>query len=150
MNRYFEYALAPSTRSTYRSGLNSYSVFCKQLRASRFPLQEINLQLFVTSLATRVKYSTIKVYLSGIQYQSITLGFDTKISDMGKLYYVLRGIWRLQCNGSCQRLPITPQHLRDMITFIENSLFTSYDKAMWKGLILVAFFGLLRVSEYVC
>ena len=37
-----------------------------------------------------------------------------------------------------------------MITFIENSLFTSYDKAMWKGLILVAFFGLLRVSEYVC
>ena len=78
MNRYFEYALAPSTRSTYRSGLNSYSVFCKQLRVSRFPLQEINLQLFVTSLAARVKYSTIKVYLSGIQYQSITLGFDKK------------------------------------------------------------------------
>ena len=29
-------------------------------------------------------------------------------------------------------------------------MFSEHDKAMWKCLVLVAFFGLMRVSEYVC
>ena len=35
-----------------------------------------------------------------------------------------------------------------MINFINNSQFSQYNKALWKSLILTAFFGLLRVSEY--
>ena len=37
-----------------------------------------------------------------------------------------------------------------MVRFVENSLFSSHDKALWVSLILTAFFGLLRVSEYTC
>ena len=103
------------------------------------------------SLAARVKFSTIKVYLCGVQYESLIHGFYTKISSMCKLYYVLRGIRRLHPHfGSKQRLPITPSHLRDMNSFLQKSLFSNYDKAMWKCLMLTAFFGLLRVSEYTC
>ena len=35
-----------------------------------------------------------------------------------------------------------------MLQFIRESLFCEHDKKMWSCLILVAFFGLLRVSEY--
>ena len=49
-----------------------------------------------------------------------------------------------------KRLPITPLHLREMINFIERSFVSLHDKTMWHCLILPAFFGLLRVSEYTC
>ena len=151
MNLYLQSALSPSTRHTYCSGFKVYYTFCKQISQRTFPLKESILQLFVTSLAGRLKYSSIKVYLCGIQYQSIICGFQEKIATMGKLYYVMRGIRRVHSTGCVkQRLPITPSHLRDMISFVQNSLFSNYDKAMWKCLILLAFFGLLRVSEYVC
>ena len=151
MNLYLQSALSPSTRHTYCSGFKAYYTFCKQISQRTFPLKESILQLFVTSLAGRLKYSSIKVYLCGIQYQSIICGFQEKIAPMGKLYYVMRGIRRVHSTGRVkQRLPITPSHLRDMISFVQNSLFSNYDKAMWKCLILLAFFGLLRVSEYVC
>lgn len=152
MNQFFLLALAPTTRSTYRSGLRSYKLFCLQLSLVLFPLSELNLQLFVTSSASRVSYSTIKVYLCGIQYESIIRGYPEKISSMVKLYYVLRGIRRTQGSKwtKQKRLPITPSHLRSMLYYIHNSKFSSHDKAMWSCLILVAFFGLMRVSEYVC
>ena len=150
MNFYFEAALAPSTRSSYRSGLNRYILFCKRTYATPFPLAEIVLQLFVTSIANYVKFSTIKVYLCGIQYQSIVCGYSEKICAMPKLHYVMRGIRRSHPNNIIRRLPITPSHLREMIQFINESLFSDHDKALWAGLILIAFFGLLRVSEYTC
>ena len=150
MNFYFEAALAPNTRASYRSGLNRYIKFCRQTSALPFPLIQIVLQLFVTSLARQLKYVTIKVYLCGIQYESIILGHPEQISSMPKLHYVMRGIRRSHPSNSVQRLPITPSHLRDMVNFVHNCLFSDHDKAMWVSLILIAFFGLLRVSEYTC
>ena len=104
----------------------------------------------MTSLAKRVAYSTIKVYLCGVQYENLVCGFNNKISQMPRLYYVLRGIRRTQGSSwlKKKRLPITPGHLKTMLQFIRESLFCEHDKKMWSCLILVAFFGLLRVSEY--
>ncbi|XP_057310593.1 uncharacterized protein LOC130648557 [Hydractinia symbiolongicarpus] len=150
MNYLFDAALSPNTRLTYRSGLSSYRMFCHHASIRMFPLIESHLQLYVTFMSTRVKYATIKVYLCGIQYQSLICGFSEKIFDMGKLYYVMRGIRRTENVVSRQRLPITPSHLHEMLRFINNSCFSFCDKAMWRCLILFAFFGLLRVSEYVC
>ena len=152
MNTFFMAALAPTTRATYRSGLKAYRLFCGQMGFPLFPLEQYILQLFVTALALRLSFATIKVYLSGIQYESRILGFHESISSMNKLFYVLRGIKRTQGSKWLRkkRKPITPVHLRHMLDFIHNSLFTAHDKAMWKCLVLVAFFGLMRVSEYVC
>ena len=150
MNRYFLAALAPSTRRSYRSGLKSYKKFCQAVSVPYFPLVEQNLQLFVTSLAKRVSYATIKVYLCGVQYESLVLGFNSNISGMHKLYYVLRGVRRIQGPHwkKNKRLPITLSHLKTMLIFVYESSFCQHDKAMWACLILLAFFGLLRVSEY--
>ena len=107
MNFYFNAALAPSTRVTYRSSLNRYQKFCTQIHVPCFPLVELVLQLFVTSLAGNVKFSTIKVYLCGIQYQSIGCGYSENIFSMAKLFYVICGIRRSHPNNVIQRLPIT-------------------------------------------
>ena len=149
LNGYLSKALSANTRNTYRSGLLAYHRFCCQIQNKMFPLQEYYMQLFVTSLAGKVKYSTIKTYLSGIQYESITLGYSEKISHMARLYYTIRGIRRSHPDNRRQRLPITTKHLKAMLRFIKYSLFSPHDKAMWSALILLAFFGLLRVSEYV-
>lgn len=127
-------------------------MFCGQLGLPMFPLRQFNLQLFVTAFAQKVSSSTLKVYLSGIQYESRILGFKHNISAMPKLYYVLRGIKRIQGSkwGRKKRKPITLVHLHTILSFIEKSLFSEHDKAMWKCLVLMAFFGLMRVSEYVC
>ena len=60
-----------------------------------------------------------------------------------------RGVRRTQHRASRPlRQPITPNHLRSMVSFIAGTQFTLHDKAMWNAAILTAFFGLLRMSEY--
>lgn len=149
LNYYLSKAISGSTRNTYRSGLVAYHRFCCQLKIKMFPLQEYYLQLFVTSLAGKVKYSTIKTYLCGVQYESTISGFNDKIFSMSRLYYTIRGIRRSHPDDHRIRLPIKPKHLKLMLNYIHSSLFSEHDKAMWSALILLAFFGLLRVSEYV-
>ena len=97
MNLFFLSALAPTTQSTYRSGLRAYRMFCGQMGLPMFPLRRFNLQLFITAFALQKEsFFILKVYLSGIQYESRILGFKHNISAMPKLYYVLRGIKRTQ------------------------------------------------------
>ncbi|XP_057316866.1 uncharacterized protein LOC130657895 [Hydractinia symbiolongicarpus] len=146
---YFTAAPAPNTRRTYLSGHRSYVRFCKSLHIAPYPAVERTLQLYVTFQARHVTYNTIKVYLSAIQYQSVVLGFSTQIYTMRRLYYVVGGIRRSHPHQRLRRLPITPVHLRDMLRFVGQSGFKPIDKLMWRALILLAFFGHLRVSEYV-
>ena len=114
-----------------------------------FPLEEHTLQLYVCSVADKLKYSSIKVYLCGVQYESVVRGYKNRMVNMSRLYYVLRGIRKSHPSNVIRRKPITIQHLHHMIKFINNSQFRRRDKALWKCLILMAFFALLRVSEYV-
>ena len=86
------FALAPSTHSTYSTGLRAYQLFCSQVSLPPLPLQESNFQRFVASLVHRVGFKSIKVYLSGIQYWEQMCGDSAHISSMSRLFYLLRGI----------------------------------------------------------
>ena len=134
---------------TYQSGFNRFQRFCFIYHFECLPPQESALELFVTSLSRQgLQYSTIKVYLYGIQFMALQQGFEIRITSMRRLYYVCRGIRRTQVSIRRSRNPITPKHLRQMLSFISRSQMSYYDKALWKCLVLTAFFGLLRVSEY--
>ena len=114
-----------------------------------FPPQEPHLELFVTAMARQgLQYKTLKVYLFGIQFFSLQHGWEISISSMRRLYYVCRGIRRTENPTRRVRNPITPGHLWKMLVFISRSNDSIYNKALWKCLVLTAFFGLLRVSEY--
>ena len=144
-------SLAPSTLVTYRSGFRSYQLFCRQTSCSMFPLIEYNLQRYVVSMANRIAFKTIKVYLCGVQFFSFLIGCNVRLSSFPRLYYVLRGIRRLQGLRfhRPRRLPITYQHLLLLFHRVHMQQYTDFQSLMVRTTCALAFFGLLRCSEYV-
>ena len=133
-------------KTTYEVGLKCYRKFCAQMDWLVFPISRFGLELFVTSLAKKVTYQTIKVYLCSLQH-SIILGHPLKIRDMDTLHKILKGIKREGPRGRPLRAPITTSNLLTLFRFVEQR-YQRYDALMWKALFSVAFFGLLRCAEY--
>ena len=150
IHRYHQVALAPSTISTYNSGLRAYRFFCLNVHLPMLPLSEINLQRFVVSLSNRVSYKCIKVYLSGVQFWSILCGFDCRIVSFPRLFYLLRGVRRSQGIRFCRprRTPITVGHLQLIHHRLQFQCYSSFQRLMLRTASSLAFFGLLRCSEY--
>ena len=142
------HSLAPDTFTAYRTGINHYLRFCHQFAITPLPLSENIMEPFVVSLQ-HLAYKSIKVYLCGVQFWSTISGFTNQISDMDRLEYVLRGIRRTQGNRFTRpmRAPITWELLQVICRHIISSE-TPFDRDMLLSAALLAFFGLLRVSEY--
>ena len=145
-------SLAPSTLSTYQSGINNFLKFCAFVSLPSFPLSETVLCLFAAHLARTLSHKTIKVYLAGLQFWSIRKGSLIRISSMLQLFYVLRGIKRTLGSSRTRprRMPISPAQIRLLIAHITYTQKNNFDRSMLIAAILTAFFGLLRVSEYTC
>ena len=78
--------------------------------------------------------------------------FDASQAFSDQLYYLLRGISRAQ--ASCmppkpKRIPISLAHLRSLFQYAD-SLASPLDSACFKAAFTLAFFGLLRISEFTC
>ena len=147
---YHHNALASSSLSTYNTGLRTYYLFCAQTGLPRFTLSETNLQRFVVSVANRLGYKSIKIYLAGIQFFSIMYGYNVALSSFPRLFYLLRGIRRAQ--GSLfsrpRRLPITFGQLQLIHHRLRFQRYTPFQQLMLRTASSLAFFGLLRCSEY--
>ena len=148
--RLFALALAPTTLQSYTSAFQRYQLFCLHASLHPFPVSEHNLVLFCTHLSIHVAAKTIKSYLSGVRFHSVALGHYFDVTSMPRLYYVLRGIKRSQ--GNSHRLPlrqpITMAHLRQLLSWLQTSTLPSQDRHLWWTACTLAFFGLLRTSEY--
>ena len=147
---YHHNALASTSLSTYNTGLRAYYLFCAQTGLPRFPLTETNLQRFVVSMANRLGYKSIKVYLAGLQFFSIMHGHNVTLSSFPRLYYLLRGIRRAQGSqfSRPRRLPITFFQLRVIHCRVLLQQYTPFHRLMLRTASSLAFFGLLRCSEY--
>ena len=147
--QYLSEALAVNTRRTYGTGVRQYLRFCQEVGVSPFPLDEGVLQYFVVSLARRVGYQSIRVYLCGVQQEGFIHGGSSLLRDMHGLRYLVRGIRRAQGRAHCRapRVPVTGPMLRSVLRGIRHS-YSERDGAMLSAAVLVAFFGMLRVSEY--
>ena len=143
-------SLTPNTFRTYRTGINHYLRFCQRFGIPPLPLVEGMIENFCVSLQHRVAYKSIKVYLCGVQLFSTISGGHVKIEHMQRLEYVLSGIRRVQGNRFTRplRTPITWALLKTICRYIVCTELP-FDRDMLLSAVLVAFFGLLRVSEYV-
>lgn len=142
-------SLSANTFKTYNTGLRQYTTFCAQLGVTPFPLADSVLEDFCVVLSRRVGYKTIKVYLCGVQLASRLRGHAAVISDMPRLYYLLRGIRRSQGRTHMRprRIPVTIPQLRSILRFTAGN-FRIFDRDMLTAALLLAFFGMLRISEY--
>ena len=114
-----------------------------------FPATEKQLLWFVASVRRRLGYKSIKVYLCATQFESIVCGFPLEVSRFTRLHYALRGVRRLQGNKFTRhpREPITVHHLVKLLDYFETN-FSHPDNLMLTLAVLLAFFSLLRSSEY--
>ena len=148
-NALLNHALARNTLRTYRTGINHYRTFCYLYHVDPLPLSEHTLENFCVYLHTRVSFKAIKVYLCGVQFCSKMHGDTTIISQMLRLEYVIMAIRRVQGNSFAR--PARPPITWDMIIRIcqhVSQTESSHDGTMLQAVTLLAFFGLLRVSEY--
>ena len=119
LHEYQSLGVALSTRHTYRAGLRSYQQFCDQFNIQQFLATSLTLRYFCTSIAQRVSYKTIKVYLAGIRLEHLERGLHDPTDD--KLLQLLcTGIKRSQGTTSRTRLPITTDLLRSLKTQLRN------------------------------
>ena len=119
LHEYQSLGAALSTRRTYRAGVRSYQQFCNQFNIQQFPATSLTLCYFYTSIAQRVSYKTIKVYLAGICLEHLERGLHDPTDD--KLLQLLcTGIKRSQGTTSRTRLPITIDLLRSLKTQLRN------------------------------
>ena len=148
-DEYFSNAIRPSTKRSYKTAWNTYKRFSKQVRIPTLPLSDIKLQYFVSSIGSKVSFETIKVYLSGLRYHSLLAGHNVRIQNMDGLIFVLRGIRRVQGKSMVRRKrdPILPHHIRTLGRYLSQNQ-SPRDYVMIMAAITLAFFGLLRSSEY--
>ena len=147
-HEYQSLGVAPSTRRTYQAGVRSYQQFCKQYNVPDFPSTSLTLRYFCTSIAQRVLYKTIKVYLAGIRLEHLERGFQDPTNDR-LLQLLCTGIKRSQGGTSRTRLPITVNILRTLKNQLrsEESYSLLEKRLLWSAFTL-AFYAFLRASEF--
>ena len=134
----------------YRTAWTSYDRFCISVGVPSYPLSQLCLLFYAVSLSRRVCYATIKVYFAALQYRSNLFCYHTHLSQFHQLYYLLRGIRHTE-SASCRRPrrnPITLSHLRLLWQFLSSSSCSGYHRSMLFSACTLAFFGMLRSSEY--
>ena len=142
------HSIAPSSRRVYQTALNHFIRFCNEAGLHIFPIYEDQIIYFAVCSARTFTYKTIKTYIAGIQFHSRISGSHVNISSMHRLYYVLRGIRRVQSQRHHRRRgPITISHLDRLLQFTSIH-YPSRDAIMLQSAFSLAFYGMLRVSEY--
>ena len=81
LHEYQSLGVAPLIYCTYRAGVRSYQQFCNQFNIQQFPATSLTLRYFCTSIAQRVSYKTIKVYLAGIRLEHLERGLHDPTGD---------------------------------------------------------------------
>ena len=92
--RLFTKGLADSTQRSYKSGQTRFIQFCGRGGFTTIPASETVLIHFVSQLVKdRLKYRTIKVYLSAIRFLHIAEGKEDPFkAPLHKLHYTLKGV----------------------------------------------------------
>ena len=156
MDLLWRLAISKGTASAYNSALQAFHTFIKfyQPYAPIGQLPDISEDLiikFVThcSQNLNLKWSTIKLYVSGLRFHYIKAGINSPFSNMDRLHYIMSAIRRKQgYAASSNRYPITFPILYSMCSLLKAGVFSPYTDIMLTCVIQLAFFGFLRCGEF--
>ena len=144
-------SIANSSRHTYNHGQYCFASFCSNHNIKPYPLSQHTLCFFAAFLARSLSYATIRTYLAALHLKNIELGYYTDFTPMQNLHMLLRGIRRVKSTSTRpSRLPITMHIMKILKSCLLSSSIHKQDRIMLWAAFTVAFFGLLRSSEYCC
>ena len=146
----FSAGLANSTLKSYKSGSTRYCNFCAAYKVPAFPATEKVVCSFVAKLYLEgVAGNSMKTYLAAIWYLQIALGLgDPQMAHWSRLHFVVRGCKKRTASKRRNRLPITPELLRQLkATWVAHQDINNA-KRLWAAAYM-CFFGFLRVGEAV-
>ena len=133
-------------------GISAYQGFSRDIRCQQTPATEHILCLFLAWLRQMgLSADTAQVYLAGVRYLHLQHGMDLTAFQGHQIRAAMRGMQRLQRQPLTPRPPVTISQLRYFKDRALGNCALPYQDAqmLWMA-ISVAFFGLLRVSEYTC
>ena len=147
------HGLSENTQDAYLTGRRHWLQFRRDIMPGDYLLgggQEATgvLGNFISHLSFWLKHSTIKGYLAAVRHFHISHGRANPMDGCELLRLQLRGIRRAQGDTRLYMKPITP----DMLRWAKRVLFRDLDssqhlRTLWCAL-LIAYFALLRCSEY--
>lgn len=136
--------LKDNTHKTYTSAQRQYVKFCERYSLNVLPASEDQLLAYVAHLNKRdLSHSTVSVYLAAVRSLHVTEGYSDPLKDCQRLARAVRGV-AITHQSPKQKLPITFNIMSRIIPYT-TSTYDSY--MMWTAMNL-AYFGLLRASEY--
>ena len=77
------------------------------------PASSQTISRFVTFLASTLKPQSVRAYLAGVRLLYIELGFPNPIDNCWLISSTLKGISHLKDVATVQKIPITPDILRN-------------------------------------
>lgn len=149
VNRLLDASLAPNTSAAYRTALGAFQQFLRAFSLPNiYPITPNQLVLFISyCFEKNLSPNTINTYVAGVNHMHKLHGFpDLRESFLVKK--VMEGCFKLR-KAKDVRLPITITILTDISAILPDICYDAYETLLFRAALLLAFFGLFRVSEIV-
>ena len=143
-------SVTASSQRTYQPGITSYRQLCAANRWEETPATEERLTLFVAHLSlTGLSARTARVYIAGVRYLHLLRKADITAFAGKRLAAAIQGYQRTEVAPARKRKPITLAQLQALKHRITAARCLGHnDRQMLWAAVSLAYFGLLRVSEY--
>ena len=143
--------LAPSTLKSYDAAWNQYETFCSGASVSPCPVNIAILCAFISErvLVKDIQFSSVSVLVAGVQFHA-----RCRDPSAGSLFsnpsvrLLLNGIKRSRPARRDSRLPLSTVSLYSMVKLLRGGRFGFFLDKMLEAVLLVAFFGFLRIGEF--
>ena len=103
-------AYASSTKTTYKSQLRAYLIFCAYYGYQPLPASTITLSRYAALLARSLSISSIPAYLNIVCILHLEHGLEDPTKNNFHLATTLRGIRRCKGQTVSQKKPMNPRH----------------------------------------
>lgn len=139
-------AFRPGTYSNLKCQLRTYLLFCIKFERIPFPVDPNTVSIYACFLADHFKSSnSVRNYISGIKTWATLLKFAVEDFYSPSVKLTLTGLDKLNTRIPNKKFPILIEHLKAIHSVI--NLNETNDVVLWT-MILVAFFGMLRKSQF--
>ena len=139
-------SIADSTKRSRAGQWEIYKDTCLELGWTVLPCSLEQACLYVTHLANRLKFSSVKAYYQAVVFYHVCAGLEPVRMSNPVLSATLKGIERSKSEGSKGKDPILPHHLKKIMLVCDFSVDL---EVMVCIAALLMFRTLLRVSNVV-